>query len=182
MKIDEEKLYQAYYEPDRLWTGGKAIKELHKITSMSKKDIKSWLAKQALWQVHIPPPKEINHPHYDVTKPNEQHQFDLLYMPHNLLGIDVTSSYKVVRPLRTKKSSEVASVLEAIYKKGGVFKYPKTFQCDNGSEFKNKVTKLLEKHNVDIRRAAMKYRHTHTAFVETFNRELAKLLFKPMDA
>ena len=38
---DEEKIYGAYYEPDRLWTGGKAIKELHKITSMSKKDIKS---------------------------------------------------------------------------------------------------------------------------------------------
>ena len=30
MKIDEEKLYQAYYEPDRLWIGGKAIAELHK--------------------------------------------------------------------------------------------------------------------------------------------------------
>ena len=189
---DKEKLYQAYYEPDRLWTGGKAIKELHKITSMSKKDIKSWLAKQALWQVHIPPPKEIHHPHYDVTKPNEQHQFDLLYMPHNpfegntykyiLTGIDVASRYKVAIPLRTRKSREVAFVLPAIYKKGGVFKYPKTFQCDNGSEFKNEVTKLLEKHNVDIRRAAMKYRHTHTAFVETFNRELAKLLFKPMDA
>ena len=28
---DEEKLYQAYYQPDRLWTGGKAIKELHKL-------------------------------------------------------------------------------------------------------------------------------------------------------
>ena len=82
--IDEEKLYQAYYEPDRLWTGGNAIKELHKITSMPKKDIKSWLAKQVLWQVHIPPPKKIHHPHYDVTKPNEQHQFDLLNMPHNL--------------------------------------------------------------------------------------------------
>ena len=51
---------------------------------MSKKDIKSWLAKQALRQVHIPPRKEIHHPHYDVTKPNEQHQFDLLYMPHSL--------------------------------------------------------------------------------------------------
>ena len=34
---DRKKLYQAYYEPDSLWTGGKAIKELHKITSMSKK-------------------------------------------------------------------------------------------------------------------------------------------------
>ena len=42
---EEDKLYQAYYDPDRLWTGGKAIKELHKITSVSKKDIKSWLAK-----------------------------------------------------------------------------------------------------------------------------------------
>ena len=66
--------------------------------------------------------------------------------------------------------------------KGGVFKYPKAFQCDNGSEFKNEATKLLEKHNVDIRRATAKYKHTHTAFVEAFNKELAKLLFKPMDA
>ena len=38
---EEEKLHQAYCEPDRLWTGGKAVKELHKITSISKKDIKS---------------------------------------------------------------------------------------------------------------------------------------------
>ena len=125
-----------------------------------------------------------------MIKPNEQHQFDdLLYMPHNLFegntyltGIDFASRYKVARPLGTKISSEVAFVLEAIYKKGGVFKYRKTFQCNNGSEFKNKVTKLLEKHNVEIRRATTKYKHTHTAFVEAFNKELAKLLFKPMDA
>ena len=38
---DEEKLYQAYCQPDRLWAGGKALKELHKTTSISKKDIKS---------------------------------------------------------------------------------------------------------------------------------------------
>ena len=73
-------------------------------------------------------------------------------------------------------------VLEAIYKKGGVFKYPKVIQCNNGSEFKNEVTELLEKHNVDIRRVTTKYKQTHTAFVEAFNKELAKLLFKPMDA
>ena len=138
---------------------------------MSKTDqIKSWLARQSLWQVHIPPPKEIHHPHYDVTKPNEQHQFDLLYMPHNLFerntcqhvltGIDVASRYKAARLLKTKKSTKVAFVLNEIYKKGGVFKYPKTFQCDNGSEFKNKVTKLLEKHNVEIRRATTKA-HPH---------------------
>ena len=99
---DEEKIYQAYYQPDRFWTGGKAIKELHKITSMSRKDIWSWLAKQALWQFHIPPPTD--HPHYNVTKPNEQHQLNLLYMPLNifegntykyiLTGVDVASRYK----------------------------------------------------------------------------------------
>ena len=81
---DEEKLYGAYNQPDRLRTGGKVIKELHKITSMSRKNIRSWLAKQALWQVHIPPPKEIHHPHYNVTKPNGRHQFDLLYISHDL--------------------------------------------------------------------------------------------------
>ena len=60
---DEENLYEEYYQPDRFWTDGKVIKELHKIMSMSRKDIKSWLAKQALWQVYIPHPKETNHPH-----------------------------------------------------------------------------------------------------------------------
>ena len=127
-----------------------------------------------------------------MTEPNKQHQFDLVYMPHNLFGAntykyiltgtDVTSRYKLARPLRTKKSSKVAFALGAIYKKGGVFIYPKTFQCDNGSEFKNELIKLLEKHNVEIRRATTKYKHTHVTFVETFNKELAKLLFKPMDA
>ena len=32
------------------------------------------------------------------------------------------------------------------------------------------------------RRATKKYKHTHPAFVESFNKELVKLLFKPMDA
>ena len=54
---------------------------------------------------------------------------------HILTDIDVAS-------IRTKKSSEVAFVLEAVFKKSGVLKYPKTFQCDNGLEFKNEVTKL----------------------------------------
>ena len=186
---DKEKLYQAYYQTDSLWTGGKAIKELHK---MSRKDIRLWLAKQALWQVYIRLPREIDHLHYSAKKPNEQHQFDLFYMPHNvfegntnkyiLTGIDVASRYKVARAARTKNSSEVAFALESIYKKGGVFKHSKIFQCANKPEFKSEVTKLLEKHSVDIGRVTTKYKHNHTAFVETFNKELAKLLFKPMNA
>ena len=41
---------------------------------------------------------------------------------------------------------------------------------------------LLEKQSVEIRKATTKYKHTQTAFVEAFKKELAKLLFKPMDA
>ena len=73
-----------------------------------------------------------------------------------LTDIDVASRYKVARPLRTKNSSEVAVVLEAIYKMGSMFKYLEVFECDNWSEFKNEVTNLLEKHNLDIRRATRK--------------------------
>ena len=43
------------------------------------------------------------------------------------------------------------------------------------------MKKLLEKHNADIRRATIKYKYTHTAFVEAINNKLAKLLFKPMN-
>ena len=83
-----------------------------------------------------------------------------------LCVIDVASRYKAARPLRTKKASEVADMLEDIYKKGPI-KYPETFQCDNGSEFKGEVTKLLtEKYNVKINRATTKYHHRFTAFVE----------------
>ena len=38
---DKEKLYQAYYQANRLWTGDKTIKEQHKITSVPRKNIKS---------------------------------------------------------------------------------------------------------------------------------------------
>ena len=91
--MTNKKLNEAYYQPDHLWTGGKAIRELHKITSIPKKDVEPWLAKQALLQTDIPPSKEINLSHYNVTKPNEQHQFDLLYVPRNIF---VDNTYKYI--------------------------------------------------------------------------------------
>ena len=60
--------------------------------------------------------------------------------------------------------------------------YPSTFQCDNGSEFKEEVTKMLGQHKVKIRRVTTKYKHTHTAFVEALNKILTERLFKVQDA
>ena len=77
----------------RLITFGQVARQLKSCVKLSlcrkkvvvvKNVVRSWLAKQPLWQVHIPPLEEINHPHYDVTKPIEQLQFNLLYVPHNV--------------------------------------------------------------------------------------------------
>ena len=48
------------------------------------------------------------------------------------------------------------------------------FQCDNGSEIKAGVTKLLEKHEVKIQQVTTKHKHTHTAFVEAFKKSLQR--------
>ena len=156
-----------------------------------KSCIKSWLAKQAFWQVHIPHPEEVRHPRYKERKHNEQHQFDLVYVPHNFLkgthkyilaGADAASRCKVARVLKTRKTSEVALMLEDIFRKGRVPKYPKVFQCKNGFWFKSNTSKLPGKCNVSIQRTASKYKHTDAAFVEAFHKEFSKQLFKPFDA
>ena len=68
-------------------------------------------------------------------------------------------------------------MIAEIYKVG-LLMYPKIFQCDNDSEFKEEVTKMLEKHEVKIQQVTTKYKHTHTAFVEALNKILAERLFK----
>ena len=98
-----------------------------------------------------------------------------------LAGIDAASRYKVARPLRTKQVKDVAEIIADICKVGPL-KYPKIFQCDNGSEFKGDVTKMLEKNEVKIRRVTTKYKHTHIAFVEALNKIFTERLFKVQDA
>ena len=180
-----------YYQPNHLWKGKVTVKKLAELSGEKPKVIKQWLSRQAFWQVHLPAPKQVDRPHYQVTIPNEMHQFDLLYMPSDtsygnkykyiLAGIDAASRHKVARPLRTKQAHDVAEMIADIYKVGPLT-YPKIFQRDNGSEFKGEVTKMLEKQEVKIKQVTTKYKHTHTAFVEALNKILAERLFKVQDA
>ena len=180
-----------YYKSEHLWSGRKAIKCLQKASGLKLKAVKAWLAKQALWQVHLPAPAHIDYAHFYVTKVNKIHQADLLYMPHDkvyqntykyvLNIIDIASRYETSRPLKTKKPEEVADMIKDIYKKGPL-KWPQEFHCDNGFEFKSSVDKLLKEHNVEVKRVTTKYHHKFTAFVENFNKTLAQRLFKIQDA
>jgi len=145
---------------------------------------KNWLEKQALWQIYLPPPKYIPRPHWVVDKPNEIHQADLLFLPHDKVGrktyryalvvIDVATRYKDAEALTSKESQEVAKALEKIYSRK--LKFPKTLIIDPGKEFMGSVTQLLERHNVKIQRSEAG-NHRAQAFVERANRTLGERLF-----
>ena len=82
-----------YYQPNHLWKGQKAVKKLKELSGEKPKAVKQWLSRQAFWQVHFPAPKRVDRPHYQVTIPNEMHQFDLLYMHSDSL---YGSKYKYI--------------------------------------------------------------------------------------
>ena len=121
-----DKLQDIYYQRNHLWKDQKAIKKLGELSKEKRAVINKWLARQAIWQVHLPPTKHADRPHYEVTIPNQMHQFDLLYMTSDTLygnkykyvlsGMDVASRYKVARPVRTKQAKDVAEMITDVYK------------------------------------------------------------------
>ena len=76
---------------------------------------------------------------------------------------------------------DVAEMIFDIYKVGPLT-YHKVFQCDNGSEFKAEVTKMLVKHGLMIKHMTTKYKYMQTAFLEALNKLLVEQLFKVQDA
>ena len=85
----------------------KSAKKLQELSKEKLKFVKQWLSQQAIWQVHLPPLKHVNRPHYEVMSPNQMHHSDLLYVPSDMLygnkykyllsGINASSRYKVAR-------------------------------------------------------------------------------------
>jgi hypothetical protein len=143
--------------------------------------------KQAMWQIYLPAPKYIPRPKFDIVIPNEAHQSDLLFLPHDRLPrgrkifkyaltvVDVASRYKEAEPLTSKESGEVAKAFSNIYKRGPLT-WPKLLQVDPGREFMGSVNTLMKSKNVEIRRGVAGL-HRAQGIVERFNRTLAERLF-----
>ena len=182
-----KRLEKVYYSPKGYWRGFSAIKRLSAAAKVSEEEAKSWLKKQAIWQIYLPAPSYIPRPTFDVFVPNEVHQADLLFLPHDrplrsrktykyaLTVVDVASRYKEAEPLATKESAEVATAFSTIYKRSRL-KWPKLLQVDPGREFMGAANKVMKAHNVKIRRGETGL-HRSQAIVERFNRTLAEKLF-----
>jgi hypothetical protein len=170
-----------YYSPRGYWRGYAAINKLVNAAKVKKTTAANWLSKQAIWQIYLPRPSKINFSHFDVTVPNEVHQADILFLPHDngykyaLTVVDVASRYKQAEPLKTKSASEVASAFERIYRRGPL-RFPNLLQVDPGNEFRGAVAATMKHHNATIRQGHTAL-HRDQAIVERFNRTLAERLF-----
>ena len=188
----DNKLADLYYSPRGYWKGQSAIKHLTAAvgtimgTTKTQERVHSWLKKQAIWQIYLPAPRHVPRPKFDVETPNEVHQADLLYLPHDrvakrtykyaLTVVDVASRFKEAEPLTSKTAVEVAEALLRIYKRSPL-KWPKLLQVDTGKEFMGAVSQLLAKHGVSVRRGRVDV-HRDQGVVERFNRTLAERLFE----
>ena len=120
-------LERIYYSTEGYWKGYSAIPKLaekanrakpsHEV-KVSEDEAKQWLQKQAIWQIYLPSPKYIPKPHWTEDKPNQIHQADLLFLPHDRVGrktyryalvvVDVASRYKDAEALTSKESHEIS--------------------------------------------------------------------------
>ena len=184
----DKKFNQIHYSDDGYWRGKIAIKRLAKASGSTKEEAEKWLLKQPLYQIYLPAPKYVPRSNASLSlyaKPNDIHQADILYLPHDkfkkktykyaLNIVDVASRYKGSYQLTTKNSKDVSQAFQWIYENTPLT-YPKTLIIDEGSEFRGDMTKLMEKHDVIIQRRDPS-QHRSQGIVERFNRTLADRLF-----
>lgn len=180
----DKLLNDIYYKPG-IFTNAK---ELHKLAqeqdpTIKYEDVKEWLDKQLIHQITKRPIKKASTGHFYVSKPNQLHQMDILFMPHDkdkhkyiLTMIDTASRYKAAQPLKDKSSQSVVNAINKIYKDTKL-KFPEQINVDKGSEFKAEVIKLFEDKGTKVNVSDTGH-HRSTAMVERFNRLLAERLFK----
>ena len=119
------------------------------------------------------------------AEPNDIHQADILYLPHDkfkkkvykyaLNIMDVASRYKGSCQLSTENTNEVAQAFQWIYQNTPLT-YPKTLIIDDEKEFYGDTTKLMEKHDVMMQHGDPS-QHCSQGIVERFSRTLADRLF-----
>ena len=185
----DKKFKQIYYSDGGYWRGKSAmIQRLAKASGSMKEEAEKWLLKQPLYQIYLPAPKYTPRPNASMSlfaEPNDIHQSDLLSLLHDkfkkkaykyaLNIVELASRYKGSYLLTTKNAKEVAQAFQWIYENRPLT-YPKTLIVDDGKEFYEDTTKLMEKHDVIIQRGDPSL-YRSQGIVERFIRTLADRLF-----
>ena len=149
-----------------------------KVTEQQAKD---WLKKKAIWQIYLPATRHIPRPKFDVLVPNEVHQADLLFMPHDRVENLRLRSHGRWRcqPLQRLARLRQRSPMAWLGFTSGA-------PCGGRSSFKLILSasswvrwassELLAKHSVQVQRGRVDI-HQAQGIVERWNRTLADRLF-----
>jgi len=204
ISIDLQKIY---YQPSGYQ---RTAKKLHEASlkagfDFSLNEVRDWIERQAVHQVHMPRPRYIPRASFSsITTPNEVHQADVLYTRHikskrtiylfYLNLVDVASRYKASVPIGVTlrgpaqsiknmqgilTSSTIAKCLVKIYDNPeNPLIWPKVFLSDRGSEFKGDCEKILRKHGVKIQKA---YSKNTMGIVERYNRTFTEIFYRILD-
>ena len=132
-------------------------------------EIKNWLNKQALHQIHKSQPKFIQYASFNnIQFLNEVHQSDTTPMPHDKVGNriykyrgvikDVATRYHCSFALTDKTAIQMARAIQKIYDDpNNPFSYSNTFIVDRGTEYMGECKDLLLNYNVRIQYANSKH-------------------------
>ena len=155
-------LQKIYYRPEGYYRTAEKMRDVCKKTSYNflLTDIKDWLNKQAVFQIHKPPPRYISRVSFNTIQiPNKCHQADILYMPYDKIGNrnfkhklvikDVATRYRKSCALTNKSASTVAKAIRKIYKDpNNPLFYPNEFTTDKGTEYLSECQGLLLSYGV----------------------------------
>src|SRR5260364_361093 len=158
-------LYKIYYQPNSYQ---RTVKKLYEDSLKAKYDfsineVRSWLEKQALYQIYKPRPRFIPRASFNsIQIPNECHQADILYMPYDQINniiykyclciVDVALQFKWAVPLANRLVYSMAKAFKKVYSNSKCpLIWPKLLMVDPGSEFKSDCKELIEKYNVKIK-------------------------------
>jgi len=83
----DDKLASIYYSPKCYWLDLAAVKKHAAAARVSEQVARDWLKRQTIWQIYLPASRHIPRPMFDEDRPNVVHQADLLYLPHDRVGI-----------------------------------------------------------------------------------------------
>src|ERR1700741_5461064 len=165
--IDLQKIY---YQPTGYQRNAKKLFEASQKAGydFSLDEVKDWLERQAVHQIHRPRPRYIPRASFcSITTPNEVHQADVLYMPYDKIGritylfclniVDIASRYKAsvsIGAYNVKDrqgvltSKTIARALKEKYDDPNCpLIWPKLLITDRGSEFKGECEKILGEHD-----------------------------------
>ena len=187
------ELRKLYYRPQGYYRTAEKLRDACKKAGnhFSLVDVRGWLDKQALHQIHKPRPKFIQYASFNgIQRLNQMHQSDTTPMPHDKVGKrvykyrgvikDVTTRYRKSFGLTDKSSAQMSKAIKKIYNdSSNPLTWPEDFRVDKGTEYMGKCREMLLRRGVKISYAKSK---RGVAIAERDHQEYEKQSFRRQDA